>query len=801
MLRPLGVGVAVLLLSSLGLAGETVLTEAVSTRVRGGARSLVRVDPVEAQFVAGTGAAQGDFQGWTPVSAGKDGWFTGPEARGGYLAFTVKSSRDRAVFIEAPGSGTVYVDGRPRAGDPYGYGYMSLPALLKAGESHIVVQAGRGRLQVKIVDVAKPVSLDMRDATLPDVLPGEKAKQPASIVVRNATGKPAKVVLDGGAGRQAPTAVPAWSFRKVAVDLPAAKDGKVTVKLLVDGKSVDEAAVSLAVRKPGEAYKVTFVSDIDGSVQYYGVRPPLKEGPGQALFLSLHGASVEALGQAQAYGPHSWGYVICPTNRRPYGFDWEDVGRLDALEVLRHAKARFKTDPRMTYLTGHSMGGHGTWQVGGHYPGLFAAIAPSAGWISFNTYAGGYRYDMADPVQAMLARAGNTSDTTLLKRNYWQEGVYVLHGDADDNVPVTEARAMAKLLEGHPDFTLHEVPGVSHWYDTTPDAGADCVDWPGIFDMFAHHRLPATGDLRDIDFTTVSTGVSATCHWVTVLQQEHALMPSHVVLHVDLAAKRITGSVDNVARFAVDTSVWGGGEWTLELKGQKPVKFGPSDHLVTKPLPPRTFPAGAPQADEHWAAVPASSAQGEKSPARSGGFKSVFNHKVVFVYGTHGTASDNEWALATATFDAEQFAYRGNGSVLVVSDDEFTKSPLHGRNVLLFGRPGANTAWSSLVDAKSLSVAAGRVTVGTQEVSGDDLAVVGVLPRLGESETVVGFVCGSGMAGQRLCDRMPFFTSGAAFPDLVVVKASMLKDGPAGVLGGGFFSNRWDVDGGDWVWR
>ncbi|MBS1707552.1 MAG: prolyl oligopeptidase family serine peptidase [Armatimonadetes bacterium] len=773
-------------------AAETILRDAVSMRVRGGARSIIRVDPVEAQFVAGTGAAVGSFEGWTSVQAGTDGWFSGPEARGGYLAFTVQAAADRAVFVEAPGSGVVYINGTPRAGDPYSYGYMSLPALLKKGANRIVVQAGRGRVQVKLVDVSKPVSLDLRDATLPDVVPGEKGKQLASVVVRNATDRVVMAVLDGGAGRSVPTSVPSFSFRKVGVELPASGDGKVKLNLLVDGKTVDSAPVQLAVRKPGEAFKVTFRSEIDGSVQYYGVKPSMNPGAGQALFLSLHGASVEALGQAQAYGPHTWGYVICPTNRRPYGFDWEDVGRLDALEVLKHAQAKFKTDPRLTYLTGHSMGGHGTWQIGGHYPGLFAAVAPSAGWISFNTYAGGYRYDMNDPVQAMLSRAGNTSDTTLLKRNYWQQGVYILHGDADDNVPVTEARAMAKLLEGHPDFTLREVPGMSHWYDTTPDAGADCVDWPGIFDMFARHRLPAVGDIRDIDFTTVSPGVSATCHWVTLLQQEHPLLPSHVVLHADLAAKKISGTVENVSRVSFDTTALGGGDWTVEFKGQKPVTLINRQHLVLK----------SEGSSSQWVAVDTKPLDGEKQPSRYGGFKSVFSHRVVLVYGTHGTKEANTWTLAKAKFDAEQFAYRGNGAVEIVSDDELLKGRFAGRNLLLYGDSKTNSAWNDVLGSNPgyPTVVPGKASIGDQKVDGD-VAVMFVQPRKDDQVAVVGIVAGTSPAGMRLCDRMPFFTSGAAFPDIVVVSPAMLADGPGGVVGGGFFDHLWSTAKGEFIWR
>src|SRR5207249_1249684 len=82
---------------------------------------------------------------------------------------------------------------------------------------------------------------------------------------------------------------------------------------------------------------------------------------------------VEAQGQADAYASKPWGHLVAPTNRRPFGFDWEDWGRLDALEVLDHAQQLLQTDPQRTYLTGHSMGGHGAWQVGATYPDRFAA--------------------------------------------------------------------------------------------------------------------------------------------------------------------------------------------------------------------------------------------------------------------------------------------------------------------------------------------------------------------------------------------------------------------------------------------
>lgn len=97
-----------------------------------------------------------------------------------------------------------------------------------------------------------------------------------------------------------------------------------------------------------EHYKQTFISEIDGSVQYYAVAPQ-KGGKtdSPALFLSVHGAGVEAIGQARAYEPKDWGTLVAPTNRRPRGFNWEDWGWLDAMEVLDLSIRKYSPDPSL----------------------------------------------------------------------------------------------------------------------------------------------------------------------------------------------------------------------------------------------------------------------------------------------------------------------------------------------------------------------------------------------------------------------------------------------------------------------
>ncbi|MCZ7680654.1 MAG: prolyl oligopeptidase family serine peptidase [Sandaracinaceae bacterium] len=348
--------------------------------------------------------------------------------------------------------------------------------------------------------------MNLDDLTAPDVVVGETDEQWVGVPVLNLTDHPAldttaRVVgddrweetttlhrsLPGGAVTQV-------AFRLVPRAAFGAPETDVPVRVRIESRSMRwfyERELSVDVLARGEPYRRTFRSGIDGSAQYYGVRPPPDgaRGEGDALVLALHGASVQAIGHASAYSGREWAWVVAPTNRRPFGFDWEVWGRLDALEVLEDAARAFGTDPTRVYVTGHSMGGHGTWQLGTLFPGRFAVVAPSAGWASFYTYVGAAR-----PTGA-FARSMASSDTPRYASNLARRRVYVLHGDADDNVPVREARDMVALLTpivATDMLEYHEEPGAGHWWDGEAAPGADCVDWLPIFEAMEASALDPT---------------------------------------------------------------------------------------------------------------------------------------------------------------------------------------------------------------------------------------------------------------------------------------------------------------------
>ena len=790
-------------------------------------RSPVHVDPVEHRIVTGqwqpptegetVTLPDGETRTWTRVKADDHGVLADDALYNGYLWAHVKVPSDCVMLLHARQHSLVYVNGEPRAGDPYNTGWMRLPVRLRAGDNELLFRCARGRVRAELTEPAAPYLLDTSDTTLPDLLAQDQQQEVlGAVVVLNATPQPVpagalvcktKPADEVGVATltQLPE-LPPLGRRKVPISFRARR-AEPTDKLpclvqLADtaartaanrweDRLHDTAELTIRVRKPDEAQRRTFVSGIDGSVQYYAVQTagPRAEGdPEPGLILATHGAGVEAAGLVGHYARKPWAHVVCPTNRRHFGFDWEDWGRLDFIEVFEDAGKWLEYDPQRVYLTGHSMGGHGVWHLGATFPGLFAALGPSAGWISFWSYTGAARYEDASPIEALLRRATAASDTLSLSRNYLQHGIYILHGDADDNVPVEQARTMrTHLAEYHADFAYYEKPGAGHWW------GSPCVDWPPMLDFFRHHARPEPAEVRHVAFVTANPAVSARCDWVTIAAQVEPMLPSRVDIQLDADARTFTGSTENVRRLALDLMHVPEGTLAMSLDGTT--------------LTDIARPAGEPslwlaRSDEVWRVIePPSPAL--KSPDRSGPFKQAFRNHMVFIYGTKGSDAENAWSLAKARYDAETFGYRGNGSVGVVPDVAFVTQQWRtaaDANVILYGNARTNGAWSYVLGSCPVRIEPGVVKLGGRHVTGDDLACLFVYPRTGSARALVGVIGGTGVTGMRLTDRLPYFVSGVGYPDWLVMGPEVLLEGTAGIRGTGYFGDDWSVEAGPQAW-
>jgi predicted peptidase len=138
----------------------------------------------------------------------------------------------------------------------------------------------------------------------------------------------------------------------------------------------------------------------------------------------------------------------------PTDSQWVGAPADAALAALAQTQKEFRTDPARVYLTGLSMGGHGTWYIAYRHPEVFAAIAPICGWVvDMDRFRGSVPVVPAENGAALPALASR-----LAKLPIW-----IFHGEVDGAVPVAGSREPAAALKAaSADVHYTEFLGMNH---------------------------------------------------------------------------------------------------------------------------------------------------------------------------------------------------------------------------------------------------------------------------------------------------------------------------------------------------
>lgn len=781
-----------------------------------------------------------EHQTWERREAEANG---GPGGGVGWAYTALNLDAPRVVRARVSGASTLWVNGEAFAGDVYRFGNDGVPVSLLAGRNDVYVTGIRGAFGLALHPVDGPLTLGARDLTVPDLVVGGGDVGPLGLLVLNtSTGTSASLrVTAPGDALFAPLdhtvrGLGPLGMRKLHVplalraDTVVPDDGLDAWTRLVrvsdprTGASV-EHTLTFRIVSPTAPRRVTFRSAVDGSAQFWALRPldPDADDGGhnwpEHLVLSTHGAGVDALAQARCYAPRPDRWVAAPTNRRPFGFDWQDWGRLDAYEVLDEALALTGVDRRRVAVSGHSMGGHGAWHLAANDADGFSAVAPSAGWESFDSYGGRPDGELADLWQT----ADQPSRTLSLKGNLVRMPVFVLHGESDNNVPASEGRAMlAALREAGGEPRSHFEPGKGHWWDGPASPGTDCLDWPELAELLATSAIPDDPD--ELWFTSARPDVDDQHHWLRIEQVESRGLPLTGAEASWSDDDRLVLQPGNVRRLEILPRP---GRQLLELVIEEELHGVRRERFVVADMPPgrstleghwlredrrerdpvsghvtyergRWRPSGPPPADE-------------LSVARSGPFKRAFDSDFVLVPGTLGDPAESRALAAHARYDAQVWWYRGNGRGLVVPDVDFLAGDFAGRNVLLYGNADTNAAWRTLLgrdaplDARRGALEIGQDWIVTRgeisstdgpggELRGDDLCGLWIRPRADDDRGLVGVFADTGLAGARASLALPTFVSGVGFPDWTLFDASVLERGDLGIQAAGWYAHDWSLE-------
>ncbi len=691
---------------------------------------------------------------WVQMESDEDGTVSGFGPSNGYLVGEVPLEPGERIVVRADRAAQLWSPVSVQPGDYYGAGTSLMPLPHEGDTAVIAVRPlpRRGPPRVQVFKTTDEVVFNRSDLTWPHLLVGHQEPMPLGVPLVNTLRKTLRTltarVIENEyfeASEMHYPGVPGGATTQIAFQLVPkaawlAPDMEVPVRIRVDSPSLNnsyERVITLQTKAPNQTYRRTFLSPIDGSVQYYGVRPPTEVDPESeySLVLSLHGAGVEAINQANSYSAKHWAYIIAPTNRRPFGFDWEEWGRFNALAALEHAMESFSIDPARVYLTGHSMGGHGTWHVGTSTPGRFAVLGPSAGWESFYSYGGSPRPN------GPFARSRAHSDTLNYLSNIAQRGVYIIHGDADDNVPVTEGRNMFMAASMHTqDIVMHEQPGAGHWWDGDASPGADCVDWPALFRFMKSRRL----DPLEADFSFRSEGPSYS--------------PEHSFIRVEAATSPMTDFVVTSRRNGASLTIETTNVRTLRIDTEALAEIGIMDVSVDDEVieleAPFTF-------------------VGQREGKRAdqyGPFNQVFRSPFCFVY-----PSDESRYSKSAAYFTSFWALIGNGHACGLTIDDLTPETAERRNLIRMGdAAAAHRVMPFTWDDDGLYFDGEQIPQG---------ALMYVIP---EGDGLSAVLVTTEDATSLLHQIIPF-SSRSGMPDYLVWTR-------AGAVGAGFFNDMWRFD-------
>jgi len=200
--------------------------------------------------------------------------------------------------------------------------------------------------------------------------------------------------------------------------------------------------------------------------------------------LFLHGAGERGddgllqtnvgLGPAIRQNPSRYpAIVVFP--QAPRDSQWVGAPADMAVAALTQTMREFHVDPSRVYLTGLSMGGHGTWYVAYRHPELFAAVVPICGWVrDFPQFRGSVPVvagDSAAVMQSLVQR--------LAKVPIW-----IFHGEIDQVVPVNGSREPAAALKAASgDVRYAELLGLNHNSWDATYASEEFTRW-----LFAQQR-------------------------------------------------------------------------------------------------------------------------------------------------------------------------------------------------------------------------------------------------------------------------------------------------------------------------
>jgi len=550
-------------------------------------------------------------------------------------------------------------------------------------------------------------------------------------------------------------------------------------------------------RRRGVYYRA-YRSPIDGQLQPYAVFVPDRYRPSRAmpLVVSLHGLSSRVmmnLRQVLGYDraeEESANHAIrnfpdiedaAAIFVSPYGHRnamFRFMGESDVLRVIDEMQAAYNIDSRRIYLTGLSMGGIGTFDIGLHHADQFAALLSLAGTADLRRYSEMREYPVYDWELALC----DEYSASRYAENAVNLPVHAIHGTRDG----TSYRHSQDFLEALDELgfeTSLETPRLGHnvWRDEYAD--------DGVLRRVSEYRRERFPD--EVRLVTASYRYNEQA-WVRV----DRLAAVHTFSRVQATVRRRRGQRE------ISVSTSGVEALTLSL-GDAPERWTEDPASLSIDGVPlcsgecwRTVHAT--RVSGSWQLAPQPDRPEGKRPGLEGPVQDAYYAPMLVVRGT--ADPELEPLLRRLTASASTFHERlVDVELPVVADVDLTEEQLASHHLLLWGRPAQASPLGGLLDELPIQVVDEGALLGDQLVAGDDVAAVFAYPNPRSTDRYVVAHLGNSPAAIDSARFAPRFS-----PDFLVFGPAIregflwqrtLRSRP--VAAGGFFDDDWALPTGN----
>jgi hypothetical protein len=454
------------------------------------------------------------------------------------------------------------------------------------------------------------------------------------------------------------------------------KTGLQRAKELRDGKPGWTTATGLVVR----GYK----SKIDGSVQPYGlVIPPEYDFNGDKkhrldfwwhgryennLELSFIAERQRNKGEFTPPGA----IVVHPFGR--FSNANKFAGEIDSFEVLDHVKTHYRIDTDRIVARGFSMGGAACWQYAVHYPTLFCAAAPGAGFAETKEFLGNFQNEKVKP-EWWEQKLWRMYDATEYAGNLFNLPTVAYSGENDRQKQAADIMVKYAKAAG---VEFPHVIGAKAGHNYTPDARKEINE---KIDAVVAKGLPQ--NRSEIKFTTYTLRYNQ-CGWVRIDGLEKQWEKAEVNATRDDLTVNLT--TKNVSALRVQFGSRG-----VKIDGTEVVQPGNNDAV-------RTFPFR--KVDGKWKLTATGNDGLQKSPGLQGPIDDAFMDSFLMVRPTGTPVNDKigAWTQKEMKHAADHWRKQFRGDALIKDDKDVTAEDIKNNNLILWGDPKSNAILAKIAD-------------------------------------------------------------------------------------------------------